>query len=94
MNYDINEATELFYIGESQTSKVAYLEYEIDDEVLIIDIVKVNSSLRGQGIAALLVKHAVEFARKHNLMVDPACSYAKNQFKKNSEYSDVLYQKG
>ena len=93
MNYTINEIPEMFYIGESQEDKIAYLEYEIDDGVLIINLVKVDHDLRNQGIAAQLVLHAVEFARVHNLAVDPVCSYARTQFEKYSEYSDVLYQK-
>lgn len=94
MNHTIYETPELFYIGESKDKKIAYLEYEIDEGILIIDIVKVNRDIREKGIASQLVYHAVQFARKHNLAVDPACSFARSQFEKYPEYSDVLYQKG
>lgn len=94
MDYTIKETDELFYIGETPDSKIASLDYEIDEGVFILDGVKVDSSLRGQGIAAKLVKHAVEFARKNNLLIDPACSYAKAQFDKHEEYADIRYRKG
>lgn len=50
----------------------------------------VDSSLRGQGVAAKLVKAVVEKARAEGKKIVPECSYAIAEFEKKTEYHDVL----
>lgn len=50
----------------------------------------VDDSLRGQGIAAKLVKAAAEKAREDGKKVRPSCSYAVKWFEKNPDYADLL----
>lgn len=80
-----------FYIGESPQTKQAYLEYEKIADQLILVHTEVLPSLQGQGVGALLVAFAVEYARQHELKVSPMCSYAAGQFAKHPEYNDVAF---
>ena len=89
---NIKETNNYFYIGETFENKQAYIEYAINDDVLVIESTKVNASLRGQGIAATLVDYAVHYARQHNYSIKPVCSYALKQLKNNPEYQDVYKQ--
>ena len=81
-----------FYIGESLDTKQAYIKFKIEDNVLVLKSTVVDESLRGQGIAALLVEHVVHYARANKLLVKPLCSYAVVQFERKVEYQDVLLQ--
>lgn len=85
----IQEAHQLFYIGESPDEPSAQIEFEIDQGILTIFSTDVSSSLQGQGIGQQLVAYAVEFARNHQLKIIPVCPYAIKQFEKHPEYSDV-----
>jgi predicted GNAT family acetyltransferase len=86
---NIKETPHYFYIGETFDTKKAYIKYTLSDDVLIIESTKVDPSLRGQGIAAILVEYAVMFARKNNYNLKATCSYARKQLKNNPDYNDV-----
>ena len=86
---NIKEAEQHFYIGETLDTKKAFIEYTLSDDVLVIESTKVDPSLRGQGIAAILVDYAVMFARKNNYKVKATCSYARKQLNNNPDYEDV-----
>lgn len=57
---------------------------------IIIDHTYVGDNLRGQGVRALLVEKAVDYAREKKLKVVPLCPFAKKEFAVHSEYKDVL----
>jgi predicted GNAT family acetyltransferase len=44
----------------------------------------VDESLRGQGIAKILVEEAIKTIRKKNGKITATCSYAKNYLEKNN----------
>ena len=87
---NIKESDHPFYIGESSENPSAQIEYEINDKVLTILSTEVSAKLQGQGIGQQLVVHAVDYARKNQMKIIPICPYAKKQFEKHPEYSDVL----
>ena len=71
--------------------KEAYLTYtDNGNNVLIFDHTYVPFSLRGQSIAAKIVKNALEYARKNNFKVIPACSYVSSYIEKNEQYNDLV----
>lgn len=54
----------------------AILEYRaVDASTLDIHHTYVPNELRGKGIAALLAKTALDYAKEHNYTVIPSCSY-------------------
>lgn len=67
----------------------AYVEYEVEGGAMIITHTIVPAPIGGRGIAAALVRTAVEHARQEGLKVVPACSYAAAWFARHPEYADL-----
>lgn len=61
-------------------------------QLIIIDHTSVPDALRGRGLGETLVHHAVQEARAAGTMITPLCPFAKSQFDRHSEWSDVLKQ--
>lgn len=70
------------WIGEST--------YSPSDKLWIIDHTYVDKSYQGQGIATKLVATLVDEARKNGKKIIPLCPFAKKEFDRKPEYSDVL----
>ena len=73
------------------TTRVEDLESELDytlaDGVMTITHTGVPSSLNGRGIAATLMKTALQVARSAGWKVNPVCSYAVAYMRKHPEES-------
>lgn len=67
------------------------LEYRLDGSVMSITHTGVPEAVGGRGIAAQLVKAALDHARAAHWKVIPACSYAQAWMKKHPEYDDVRF---
>lgn len=78
-----------FYIGDKQ-SPDAFISYKNKDGVLFVNSTFVDDSLRGQGIAAKLVKELIDYAVENNFKIKPICSYVVKYFEKHSEYNELL----
>ena len=48
---------------------------------------------RGQGIAAVLVRRAVQDFQAAGQKVIPACGFAREQFREHEEWSDLLFRR-
>lgn len=80
-----------FFIQNDQHIKIAEMSYRWQDEKNIIaDHTWVDDSLRGQGVAHLLLDQLVEFARKKQIKITATCSYVAVMFKRKKEFSDVI----
>ena len=53
----------------------------------------VDESVRGQGVASMLLVEAAVQIRKSGKKVIPTCSYAVKWFQKNPQYADILETK-
>jgi hypothetical protein len=49
-----------------------------------------DPALRGKGLAAQVVRAALEFAKENNLKVIPTCSYVHAFIAKNKEYQELV----
>jgi len=79
----------MFYIGDP-AAPTAEMVYRMEGEhTMIIDHTEVDDIHKGEGIGKLLVTKAVDYARQHQIMIRPACSFARSIFKKTKEYEDV-----
>ena len=58
--------------------------------LIIIDHTEVPDALRGRGVGAVLVRRAVEDARRERFRILPLCPFAKSQFERQPEWGDVL----
>ena len=51
----------------------------------------VIETMRGQGIAGVMMKAVAEYARENSLKIRPACSYAKHWLEQNdNEFADIM----
>ncbi len=64
------------------------------DNFWIIDHTGVEEGFERRGIGAMLVAKVVEQARKNNVKILPLCPFAKREFEKKQEYSDILFTGG
>ena len=90
MTYEIrnNEAASRFETTVDGHTAVA--EYTLSDGVITLTHTEVPGELSGRGIAAELVKHALEHARSENLGVVPQCAYVAAYIRRNPEYGDLV----
>lgn len=68
----------------------AELTYRLHGGAMTIDHTYTPPAARGSGVAARLIKRAVEDARAEGLKIRPVCSYAAAQFERHPEWSDLL----
>ena len=70
--------------------QLARADYRIEGRVMQLFHTEVPVALEGRGIAALLVRDAIEYARENGLKVLPACSYVRAYMRRHPEARSVL----
>jgi predicted GNAT family acetyltransferase len=60
--------------------------------LIIIDHTDVPDELRGRGVGQVLVRRAVDDARREGFRIIPLCPFAKAQFDRHAEWADVLHK--
>lgn len=83
------ETRGMFYMEDEKgiTSELTYSKE--GNGILIIDHTQTRQSLEGNGLASLLVKRTVEYARENNYKINPLCPFAEVQFDINKDYQDT-----
>jgi predicted GNAT family acetyltransferase len=76
-------------VVEGHLCRLDYRLHEHDGEVMFT-YTFVVPRLRGQAIAAELVRVGLEWAREQNLKVVPACSYVRVYMKRHRQTQDLL----
>lgn len=66
------------------------LEYSLSAGRMEIAHTFVPTALRGQGIAGLLVRAALDHARAEGLSVVPGCPYAAGWIQRHPAYADLV----
>jgi predicted GNAT family acetyltransferase len=69
---------------------VATLDYTLAGDVLALLETQVPESLRGTGIAGMLARTALDYARAHHLRVDVICPFVADYLATHPEYSDLV----
>ena len=64
-------------------------EYQLDPGVLVLTHTVVHPSIEGRGIAAALVRTALDYARTQGLKVQPLCSYTRAYMERHPETQDL-----
>jgi predicted GNAT family acetyltransferase len=67
-----------------------YVEYTMRNNIIDLHHTYTHPALRGEGLAALVVKAAFEFAKENNLKVIPSCSYVQAFVSKNNKYRELI----
>jgi predicted GNAT family acetyltransferase len=65
-------------------------QYRLIDGVMWLTHTEVPSSQRGRGLAAQVLRAALDHAREHGLKVRPACSYVRSYMRRHPEMQDLL----
>jgi predicted GNAT family acetyltransferase len=65
-------------------------QYRVYGRTMMLTHTGVPHALRGRGIAAELVRAALDHARAHGLKVRPDCSYAEVYMQRHPETLDLL----
>jgi uncharacterized protein len=74
-----------------QDGHTAYLEFERDQSGWItLWHTQVPEELRGRGLAGMLAKTALDYARENNLKVDVICPVVAGFIAKNPEYQPLV----
>jgi len=68
----------------------AVLDYQRGDGVVSLVHTGVPAAIGGRGVAAALVRAALDHARAEGLKVVPACSYVAAYFKRHPQDADLL----
>ena len=69
---------------------VAHADYRMQGQVMRIVHTEVPLASEGRGIAAQVVRAALEHARRQGLRVQPLCSYVRNYMHRHPETHDLL----
>jgi uncharacterized protein len=67
----------------------AELDYTVADGVMTITHTRVPREIGGRGVAAELMRAAVQVAGERGLSINPACSYAAAYMRKHSQADKV-----
>src|SRR4029077_15931531 len=68
----------------------ALLTYPRFPDRIVLVHTEVPAPLEGRGLAAKLVRTALDFARANHLRVVPACPYVATFLRKHPEYQDLV----
>jgi uncharacterized protein len=66
--------------------------YDLAGQVMRLTHTGVPRRLEGRGIAAALVRAALDHARAHDLRVLPLCSYVRVYMRRHPETQDLLHR--
>jgi uncharacterized protein len=84
-----NTSRNRFEFGEDGAT--AYIEFEVDNlGWMTIWHTEVPPSLRGHGIADMLARTALEYARDNGLKVDVICPFTSGFIQKNPEFKALV----
>jgi uncharacterized protein len=77
--------------GEFTIGRDAIMTYRnLGEDHIMVNHTRVAKQSEGRGLARMLYRHMVDFARDRNLKVTPTCSYVAAMFERFPEDRDVL----
>ena len=68
----------------------AFLRYLFADDLVVFEHTEVPNELRGQGIAAQLVRFAPAEARQRHWRIVPRCGYVAGLIARHAEFADLI----
>ncbi|WP_266171834.1 GNAT family N-acetyltransferase [Dyella subtropica] len=89
MSIDIHHESVAHRFEASVEGVLCVLDYTLLHGILTITHTIVPEVVGGRGIAANLVKFALDHARAEHWKVVPACSYAEAWMRRHPEYDDL-----
>jgi predicted GNAT family acetyltransferase len=80
--------------GEASVATRAVCAYSRQGDTLVLHHTEVPLPLQGQGLAAVLVQAALDWARAERLQVRPVCSYVAAYMRRHPDTLDLLKPPG
>lgn len=74
-------------------SQLAKLDYVEDGDSIVMTHVGVPMEFRGHGIAAIITKAGLDYAKAKSLRVIPMCSYVAAYLRRNPQYIELTRSK-
>ena len=87
---EIKRKANAIIMEDVQGKEVAVLEYKEHQNTYYLMRVYVDSSLRGQGVAAKLLDELIVLLKETDAKATPVCSYSVSWFEKHPEYKLYL----
>jgi predicted GNAT family acetyltransferase len=86
--FKVNEEENQFELHTKEGT--AFLEFIREGEKIFLTHTETPEALRGQGIAADLVKQSLQRAKDNGLTVVPSCSFVAKYVNNHPEWNDIL----
>jgi uncharacterized protein len=74
----------------AEEDEVAYLEYNIQPDWIILRHTYVPAEIEGRGLGGRLARAGLEYARENKLKVIPQCAFVRSYLGRHPEYNDLL----
>lgn len=74
--------------------KLAKLDYTENGNTIMMTHVGVPVEFRGQGLAAVITRAALEYAKSKSLRVIPICPYVVSYLRRNPQYMELTRKLG
>lgn len=85
----LSDGKGMFFI-EKEGVKIALMTFRYSDNLhIIVDHTRVNDLYKNKGYAKLLLKHVINYAKEHQLIIIPVCSFVRHELSHNPEYKNI-----
>ena len=86
---DVTDNAALSRFELTEDGVTAFAEYHLRGDVMVLPHTVVPPEARGRGLAARLVRGALDAARARGLNVAPACSYVYAYMRRHADTQDL-----
>lgn len=69
---------------------VAYADYHLDGDVLVVPYVETHPRHRGKGLGAIAVEAVAAHAIEHGLRIRPLCGFAAGELRARADAPELL----
>jgi predicted GNAT family acetyltransferase len=90
MSVEVMHRPELSRFEARPQGELALCSYRLSGRTLVIHHTEVPPALQGQGVAAELVRVALDWARQQGFQVQARCSYVAAYMRRHPETQDLL----
>lgn len=89
VQFQLSDKRGMFFI-EKEGEKIALMTFRFSDNLhIIVDHTRVNDLYRNKGYAKLLLKHMINYAKEHQLIIIPVCSFVSYELSHNPDYKTI-----
>ena len=87
---DVRDNTARHRFELEEEGQIAFADYSLSGDVIVIPHVESPMALRGKGTAGRLMTGVLDIVRERKLKVVPSCPYAAAFIQRHKQYQDLL----